>query len=455
MPTGSAIITTLKDLEPIEGADRIVQSKIYGETVIVSKDHEEGELGILFDIETELSHDFCYFNNLYRHSHLNENKTKSGYIEDNRRVKPIRLKGVQCSGFWMPIKSLEFTKSDFWELKEGTQLTEINDFKICEKYVPKSNQTQGSGKKQKEGRTSMRDLVPTFKEHFDTDHWARNKHKVTDGDVVIITEKLHGTSFRCGRLITKEAYVWWEYIIYFLYQVFAKRLPKFKKRFHNGIYKFVVGSRRTVKSIDGNEREEAKHYYDADLWTEICSSHFKGKLNKGETIYGEIVGYTPQASPIMGTHSNSKLKKFMSSKEYKKFIKDYGEETRFTYGTDRMSNNNLNKVYVYRITRTNDDGETIDLSWAQVKQRCEVLGVPHVPELKTYLVEDPTDHKIIDQEVDVFTNLPSDNFPNHIKEGVCIRVENGRLVPMTLKNKAYLFRVLEGQITEPTMEDDN
>lgn len=439
MSTGQAIICKLPELQDIEGADRIKSATIFGETIIVSTDHKKGELGILFDCETQLSHEFCSKNNLYRHSEHNVNKTKEGYFQDNRRVRPIRLKGVKVSGFWMPITSLQYIEAKSGRtisgLEVGVQLDEVHGEKICEKFVTKSTQSAKSGNKQ--GRVSKKDLVPTFKEHFDTDHWLRGNHLIKDDDFLTITEKLHGTSFRCGNMLTLQKTSWWK-------KLFGIETPP--------QYKFVVGSRRTVKSIEGEEINN-QHYYSEDLWTEICNREFKGKLEKGEAVYGEIVGYTPSGTPIMGTHSNSKLKPFMDKKEYKEFINTYGETTEFNYGC--VPENNLgvnNEVYVYRITRQNEDGETIDLTWEQVKQRCEQLGVEHVPELFNFQFDSGyKDHyfTVINQILD----KDSKKFPMHLKEGICIRVDNGSLTPKILKHKAYYFKVLEGIIKEQDVVD--
>ncbi len=258
-----------------------------------------------------------------------------------------------------------------------------------------------------------------------------------------------------------------------------------------GEYKFVVGSRRAIKSIDGVKKPNSRHYYDSDLWTKVSKENFEGKLHKGETVYFEIVGYTPEEKPIMGTYSNEKLKNFMDKKEYKKFIERYGKETVFSYGclsfamnikeykrakyevtydpvhghpngykeTEPSEINTYhypqNKLFVYRITQTNEDGISIDLSWEQVKQRCEVLGVDHVPELKKYLIEDSIHKKVLEQEVNIFAELPSDNFPQHLREGVVVRIEHGGFTPTFFKHKNYYYRVLEGQIKEPTIEDEN
>ena len=462
--TGQAIVCKLKDLQEIPGADKIQQATIYGETVIISKDYKEGELGILFDCETQVSHEYAHHNNLYRHTHLNVDAEKSGYLEDNRRIRPIRLKGVQCSAMWMPIESLVFTGisadrigKDHQYVTEGFQFTEINGVEICKKYV-KPAPTQGSGKDALRGRyLSKASYVPTFKEHYDTDQWARNTHCVKEGDLVIITEKLHGTSGRCGYLPVNLQFGW--------FKRFLSRFVDLQKTQYN----FMVGSRRVVKSIGGKEAEKKAHYYETDLWTKVASAHFEGKLEKGETVYFEIVGYTPDGQPIMGTHSNNKLKNFMSKEEYKEFINKYGEETIFSYGCPNPMElkkwrttedgttiqEGWNKVFIYRITTTNEDGETIDLSWSQVKRRSEKLGVAHVPELWRGIYEhnpkaDPPDKndRYLNHIVENFTNDDSKEFPMHLREGVCIRVEGGSLIPRVFKHKNYYFKVLEGIIKD-------
>ena len=147
---------------------------------------------------------------------------------------------------------------------------------------------------------------------------------IKPGNFVIITEKLHGTSCRCGLSMVNHE------------EGFLSRLKRlFKLNKQRSEYEFVVGSRRVVKSVGGEAREGVNHYYDEDLWTKASNEHFKGKLNKGETVYFEIVGFTPTGAPIMGNHSNSKLQDFMDKEEYKEFIERYGEETVFSYGCSR------------------------------------------------------------------------------------------------------------------------
>jgi hypothetical protein len=44
-------------------------------------------------------------------------------------------------------------------------------------------------------------------------------------------------------------------------------------------------------------------------------------------------------------------------------------------------------------------------------------------------------------------------FPGHVREGICIRVDTGSMTPTLLKNKSYVFKVLEGIIKDSDKVD--
>jgi len=451
--TGEFIVAKLKNLEPIEGADMIQQGKIFGERVIIPSTHKEGEIGILFDCETQLSEKYVHYNNLYRKEKMNYDKEKTGYIEEKRRVKPIKLRGVKCSGLWMPLESLknipELKDYDLSKLREGNQDKSIDGVDICDKYIPPRTRTRMRGNK--DGRIKI-NKIPTFREHVDTDQFMRNTHELTPNEFVVVTEKLHGTSGRVGYLPTNYPLKWYEKLFKPLFS---------SNRINEQKYSFVVGSRRVVKSIEGEKVENKNHFYSEDLWTEIGGAVFKGKLNKGETVYFEIVGYAPDGAPIMPSQSNEALKNFMDKKEYKNFIKKYGDTTYFRYGCFEMEHdgavtNTAKKfrVFIYRITQSNEDGVSYDLSWDQVKIRCEELGVDHVPELHRTIIseEDLNDDRFV-ALIEKLADESSKNFPEHIREGVVVRIENGKKTPIFLKHKSFVFKVLEGLIKEADVVD--
>lgn len=442
--TGDAIVAELKQLTPIVGADRIVQSTIFGETVIVSKDFKEGDLGVLFDCETQLSVEFCHANNLFKRAESNSDQTKTGYFGEDRRVRPIRLKGVKCSGLWMPIESLEFTLSHSALPLTGTQLTEWDNVKICNKYVSPQNQ-RSLNSNNKEGKAKV--TVPSFKEHIDTAQFMRNTHLLEEGVSIIVTEKLHGTSARVGYLaVEQKSKTWLTKLITLLCDTFI-----FKSHGSKHLsYQTVIGSRRVVKSIGEGDGEKKDSFYKSNIWAETAPQF---NLRKGETVYYEIVGYLPDGGSIMHGKSNAVLKPFMSKPEYSAFIERYGDTTDFNYGCNNKYFDGVegvkaqHKVFVYRITTTNDDNESVDYSWGQVKMRCEQMGVEHVPELGRYRVGTDSAEAII-HAIETEAEQPSKLFPSHLREGVCIRIDGASMVPKILKQKAYLFKVLEGIIKE-------
>jgi hypothetical protein len=437
--SGKAYICRLKGIAPIEGADRIVQATMFGETIITSIDNKEGTLGLLFDCDTQLSHEFASNNNLYRHSELNVNKEEKGYLEDNRKIRPIKLKGVKCSAMFIPADSLEFTgiKELYNYLTEGEEIDSYNGIPICNKYInPATTNSMGGQKAVK------KNLVPTFKEHIDTDQLAKNLHLIKEGNFITVTEKLHGTSGRCGYLpVEKDDTSLLNKLITKL-KIFGD-LTKIKKE-----YQFVIGSRRVVKSV-GEEIVTSDGYCDTDIWSLSAREHFEGKLYKGETVYYEIVGYLPEGSPIMNSSSNEKLKPFMNSDEYKTFIKRYGNVTEFNYGLQKGQYD----VYVYRITMTNEDGESVDYSWDQVKKRCERLGVKYTPEYVQKIVTSDMRMEDIVYGLSEMRDTPSQVFPEHIKEGICVRIDNGSMTPIILKDKTYNFKIIENLIKSDNIVD--
>mgnify|MGYP006969345273 CR=1 FL=1 len=449
MSTYKAYIFKISEINEHSNADRLALINCYGEQVIISKDTNVGDIGIYFPSEGQLSHELCYHNNMYSTSELNKDTTKKGYFGKNRRIKPTRFRGEKSEGLWLPMSYFSFIdySLEIKSLVHGTELTSLGGVEIVKKYVPRA---QGSGKSRGVSKSKVREArVPTFKEHFQTEHYFRNNQNLDQyiGSLVFITEKLHGTSGRCGNLLATEAPKWYH------------KLPFMKPKQD---YKFTVGSRKVVKSIDG-ESNNGNHWYGHDLWSIVSEKTFKDKLRKGETVYFEIVGYDNENRLIMGSHSNEKLKRFLNKDEYDKLITKYGNTTEFTYGCSPEHC----KVFVYRITMTNEEGYSIDLSMQQIQQRCKELNVPSVPVLLHGMIdyngnyiaigqgEEGTKAKVFDlnKVVEYATDAESDVFPNHLKEGICVRIENGDAKPIILKNKSFIFKVLEGIIKEPSIED--
>ncbi len=332
----SATIVRISNLTKHPNADKLQLTNIFGNVVIVGLDTKVGDIGVFFPIESQISEEFAKANDLIRRKDEN-GKAAGGMLEQNRRVRAIKLRGTPSMGLFLPLSSLSWFCPAPVELQEGYEFEEMNGIPICCKYIPKTNQTNGSGKK-KEGRKPRESkIIPDqFRFHFDTAQLGKNIHKINPDDLIAITWKMHGTSAIVSNCLVKKKLGVLPGIAKFLgIEVVGSQ------------YEYIYASRRVVKNSFFTTKQ---HFYNYDLWSEVGKQNFGDKLHKGETIYYEICGFLKDGGLIQ--------------KGY-----DYGCEA----GT--------NKIYVYRITQTSVDGSVVELQWNQVKDRSKELGVEYTPEI--------------------------------------------------------------------------
>lgn len=384
-------------------ADRIQLGIVFGEQVIVGKDIRDGVLGVYFDTNLILSDEFCTANNLYRN--LDENgKNIGGFFDPEKpRVRAQSFRGQKSYGYWARLDSLKFTGYDVSKLQEGDTFDTLNDIPICKRYyVPRSNK---KGKKDQEEDEKLRS-TPMFRMHYGTEQWKYRKLQLQPGDLVTITEKIHGTAGRYGHVILPKPKSFW------------KRLFYRKQR-----WGYLNGTRRTILGDGSNT------YYEDNSFRDNVVRGIE--LHKGETIYYEIVGWETEDRPIMPTVQTSSIKD-------KAFHKQYGDTMIFKYGCPRGTQD----IYVYRITRANEDGVLTELSWSQLKRRCSELGLKHVPELKQFIFDG--DLEALDQYLNEVVEGVDLIDPSHVREGVVIRVDSANGYHYALKHKSWTFYVLEG-----------
>ena len=416
-----AYITRIKNVRKHPNADRLQLGECFGNTVCVSLDYEDNMLGIYFPTDGQLSEMFTNANNLVRKKDDAGNQI-GGYLDpDKRNITAIRLRGEKSDGLFLPLSSLE-SFGDITELKEGDCLSIFNGTEICCKYIPKRNQKSTSGGFS--SKKKPKDLVsPLFKEHIDTAQLAYNLDAFKPGDEVELTLKMHGTSQRTGRLPVLKGY---------------KRtiLDRILRREGTPIYDwgYVSGTRRTVlNNYEGG-------YYGSNAFREPHSKIFEGKLEKGEIVYAEVVGFTDNGTPIMPSANNRKLND-------KDFVKQYGGTTVFSYGCSPTGEKILygkdeegsysikqevpqSDIYVYRMSITNEDGYTVDYSPDYMRYRCEQMGVKCVPVLDKFTIPSQEALELMDLSAGEYikqrVNLYLDTEPDpigktHIKEGVVDR----------------------------------
>ena len=445
-----AYITTLKDVRQHPNADRLQMATCFGNTVIVSLDYKEGQLGVYFPSDGQLSVEFAEANNLLRKKDENGNNI-GGYMDpDKRNVTAIRLRGEKSDGLFLPLHCLE-SFGDISKLKEGDRIDVFNGNEICKKYIPKTNVRVGRVSNGNHPRKKRVPTAPLFTEHADTEQLAYNLGAFKPNDEIEITLKMHGTSQRTGYLPVLKGYkrtIW----------------DKIFKREGKPIYDwgYVTGTRRVV--LDDFEGG----FYGSNEFREPHSKFFEGKLNKGETVYYEVVGFTHNGAPIMSSCDNNKTKD-------KEFIKQYGATTTFSYGcspdgvaeitvpglpyspvVDRPQSD----IYVYRMTMTNEDGFVVEYTPDFMRYRCEQMGVKTVPVFARMKLQegggflfrnDGTYSAVAESDLGEFVMAAAEEFydgtdpigKTHIREGVVVRILN-RPKFAAYKHKNFAFKVLEG-----------
>lgn len=95
----TATVVRLSTFVDLKGCDNVKGALIFHNQVILSKTHQEGELGIYFPVECALSPEFLKRNNLYREASLNADPTKKGFFELNGRVRAVKFRGHKSEGF--------------------------------------------------------------------------------------------------------------------------------------------------------------------------------------------------------------------------------------------------------------------------------------------------------------------------------------------------------------------
>jgi len=468
-----AYITTLKNVRKHPNADRLLLGDCFGNTVCVSTSYFEGQVGIYLPTDGQVSVEFAEHNNLLRKKDDAGNQI-GGYMDpDKRNVTAIRLRSEKSDGLFLPLSALDYCFEDgaaAAHLKAGDIIDGlVNGHEICCKYIPRTNIRRGTVTEGNRTRKKKVPTAPLFKEHADTEQLAYNLGAFKVGDEIEITLKMHGTSQRTGCLPTLKGYK----------RSFWKKLTR-KEGTPIYDWGYVSGTRRVVlENYDGG-------FYGSNEFREQHSKIFEDKLNKGETVYYEVVGFTTNGAPIMGDASNKKLND-------KEFIKQYGEITRFSYGcepfgfkvTEYDEPNVMptidysipqSDIYVYRMTMTNEDGEIVEYTPDLMRYRCEQMGVKTVPvfgkvilsaDRAHFVAPDGYDHDYLLKEGmtlgDLVMKIAEEFYDGadpigktHVREGVVVRIIN-RPKFAAYKHKNFSFKCLEGLVkaeaAAPDMEE--
>ena len=492
----TAFVTRIKNIRPHPNADRLQMGECFGNTVIVSMEYVDNQIGVYFPSDGQVSTAFAEANNLLRKKDENGNNI-GGYMDpDKRNITAIKLRGEKSDGLFLPLTSLE-NFGDITTLHEGDRIDNFNGHEICCKYVPRSNVRRGHISDGNRTRKKKVNIAPLFTEHADTEQLAYNLGAFKPGDEIEITLKMHGTSQRTAYLPVFKGYCsdhpWWNKVLKTIDP--TKKMGKITQKIYEKamnhatpIYDwgYVSGTRRTVlENYEGG-------YYGSNEFRETHSKFFEGKLWKGEEVYYEVVGFTHTGAPIMASCDNKKLND-------KDFVKQYGKTTTFSYGCapngyvgddfwgvapnpkNPMDNILVKEpqsdVYVYRMTMTNEDGDVVEYTPDFMRYRCEQMGVKTVPVMWKGFIEvlqddDCTQYhmtgkhgvdaygdsveEVVKGVAEIFYDGPDPIGKTHVREGVVVRILN-RPKFCAYKHKNWSFKALEGivkvEAEAPDMEE--
>lgn len=408
----AATIVRINELHSLPGLDNLVGVAVFGHQALTQKDGiATGALRVAFTAETKLSTVYAGGNDLFRKKYgYNTDPEAEGYLEENARVKAIKLRGHRSDALLMPLSSLEVLGIDPTQLREGDTFDHINGIKVCEKY--EIRRPAGNANRQQPATRAISRVSPKdFPEHTTTANFWRNRNVINNDDYVTVTQKLHGTSARIGHIPVLR------------YTGIAGRiLNKINPRW-NMKHAIVAGSRKVIK--DGH----TPGYYDTDIWTHWADI-IGHKIPKDYMVFGEIIGWTRSSEgdpvPI---------------------------QKNYTY--DLLEGDS--QLYLYRVTYQGEE-----LLWEEVVEFAMNLGVRWVPELATIhgahvdrYVDDLMDMRLFDVCKDTrFEDKPvalSD--PKTVDEGVCVRQEALAGPPIILKAKSGKFlqhetKLLDAEVTD-------
>jgi hypothetical protein len=395
----SAKIIEVKNLVPLTGLDNLVGLPVDGFTALVPRSTRVGDILVVFPAESQIEGWFLAIHNLYAHSGLNSDNTVKGYIGDNRRVRAIKLRGNVSSALAMSAVAVGATKADV-----GTLFDTVDGVLLLKKYELPTKPNSGKGNQ----APKERDTSVVFPVHYDTANYWRNVENLAPDDFVTVTQKLHGTSVRFGRVPATRKLTWKER--------WAKR---FGVQVSQHTYEFVVGSRKVTKTVGDSPNPDANHWYSSDLWTESVI-HLADSIPEGVMVFGELIGWTPDGAPI---------------------------QKGYTYNVPKGEV----RLYIYRVATVNARGQQFDLSWEGVKAFASERGLFTVPELWSGFHRDFEVDTWIDKR---FHPLHQAALPlsdrGTVDEGVVVRREG--VVPYALKAKSPIFLGFETKVLDEGTE---
>lgn len=430
---------------PNPEATKLKMATIDGFKIAVSIDTPVGDY-IYFPVLSQINPDLLSYLNLFREGTLNRNQEQTGFFEPDGRVKAIRLKGVPSEGFIMDLKDFSdwILSSVAMELPTpdvGTEFDTVEhngkQFWVSKKYIipikEKPVRTNPGDHRNKKIKKFNRMIPDQFRFHYDTVLIKKDPWAIKPDDIIHISSKVHGTSVIAAYVLCKTPRKRSEKILSKIYNLIKGRQHIYDTSDYIAEYDYVYSSRSVIKNANINPGKKYD-FYGVDVW-KYAFDYLKPHLIKGMTIYAEIAGFLPNGQYIQ--------KKYDYGCRQPRHPDDYKQGTNY-------------KIFVYRITLTNEDGIVHEFSPREVQIWCKNNELTPVKEFyygkakDLYPDLDETNHwnenfieRLADDKNFYMEMLSPDCHSKVPHEGIVIKVDDMRSRAWKLKCFAFINKEQE------------
>jgi len=289
-------VVAIDDIKEHPNADRLELAEVKGWQCVVGKGQfKPGDYAVYLPIDSILPDD------LEQRLFPPDAKVKL----KKSRIRTAKIRGAISQGM---LVDLEVCGLDPAQWKPGMSVMEKLG---VTKYEPPTKDAPGYVKAIEGNRKGFRNPNPFFAKYTDMQHLQNRPRAIAPAEDVMITEKIHGTSFRCGWVEGYPVTLW----------------QKIKDFFGILGHQFVVGSRNCEITA------RSKTFYGDDVYSKIAKRYMlKELLGMGVVIYGEIYGDGIQKGYCYGMLGDIDLvvyevkvrDKWMNPDEAREFCELYG-----------------------------------------------------------------------------------------------------------------------------------
>lgn len=188
------------------------------------------------------------------------------YVRSNGRTKTVKLRGFVSQGLILDVPEGE------WHIGD-----DVAKFLGITKWQPPEPKYAVNVPK-----TSRKYINPKFDKYTDIENVKHYPYVFREGDMVVITEKIHGANWRASRLpiAIRSNARWYEKIAFW-----------FRKNIFEQEQEYLLGSH----NVQITHSLRHNNYYGEDYWGEVAKKYNVNSFIPENTIlYGEVYGSNVQ-----------------------------------------------------------------------------------------------------------------------------------------------------------------